>query len=357
MARPTPSPLLSIGDLARRTGLSVSAIRFYEARGLVSADRTGGNQRRFPRSDIRRLSFALIAQQLGLTLAEIEAQLTTLPQGRAPTQDDWRAISLTMRQALDGKIAMLQRTRELLDGCIGCGCLSLDRCTLYNPGDRAAVAGAGPRFLLGDRASDFEPASDETPDEAPAAPTPDPSRQEVEALRQELAVLKARLGEAEELADADVLTPVLNRRAFVRELNRTIAHAARYGAKACLLYFDLDGFKGVNDRFGHLAGDKALTMVAERLLAHTRKSDVVGRMGGDEFAVILAHTNEAAARTKAARLVAAIQSAPVAFEGQDILVRVSCGVRMIDPAASADQMLAEADAAMFLRKPERPPES
>ena len=346
----TPSPLLSIGDLARRTGLSVSAIRFYEVRGLVSAVRTGGNQRRFPRSDIRRLSFALIAQQLGLTLSEIEAQLVTLPLGRAPTQEDWRAISLRMRQAMDGRIAMLQRTRDLLDGCIGCGCLSLDRCALYNPGDRAAVAGAGPRFLLGDRASDFEPGA---ANEASLEVTPDPSRQEVEALRQELAVLKARLGEAEELADADVLTPVLNRRAFVRELNRTIAHAARYGAKACLLYFDLDAFKAVNDRFGHLAGDKVLTMVAARLLAHTRKSDVVGRMGGDEFAVILAHTNEAAARTKAAGLVAAIQSAPVAFDGQDILVRVSCGVRMIDPAASADQTLAEADAAMFLRKPAR----
>ena len=350
MALATPSPLLSIGDLARRTGLSVSAIRFYEARGLVSAVRTEGNQRRFPRSDIRRLSFALIAQQLGLTLADIEVQLATLPQGRAPTQEDWRAISLRMREALDGRIATLGRTRELLDGCIGCGCLSLDRCALYNPGDRAAVAGAGPRFLLGNRASDFEPAA---PAEAPIETTPDTSRQEIAALRRELEVLKARLGEAEELADADVLTPVLNRRAFVRELNRTIAHAARYGAKACLLYFDLDGFKGVNDRFGHLAGDKALTMTAERLLAHTRKSDVVGRMGGDEFAVILAHTNEAAARTKAAGLVAAIQSAPVAFEGQDILVRVSCGVRMIDPAASADQMLAEADAAMFLRKPAR----
>jgi MerR family redox-sensitive transcriptional activator SoxR len=148
--------LLSIGDLARRTGLSVSAIRFYEARGLVNPVRTGGNQRRFLRSDIRRLSFAVIAQRLGLTLGEIETELSTLPQGRAPTGDDWRAISQRVRGALDVQIAMLEKTRDMLDECIGCGCLSLERCALYNPRDRAARAGAGPRFLLGDRPSDFE---------------------------------------------------------------------------------------------------------------------------------------------------------------------------------------------------------
>jgi MerR family transcriptional regulator, redox-sensitive transcriptional activator SoxR len=147
---------LSIGELARRTGLSVSAIRFYEARGLVRAVRTAGNQRRFMRADIRRLSFALIAQQLGLTLSEIEAELATLPHGQAPTLAEWRAIGARMRGVLADKIALLQRTQERLDGCIGCGCLSLDRCALYNPNDRAARAGPGPRFLLGDQASDFE---------------------------------------------------------------------------------------------------------------------------------------------------------------------------------------------------------
>jgi MerR family redox-sensitive transcriptional activator SoxR len=151
-----PPSTMSIGELARRTGLSVSAIRFYEARGLVRATRGAGNQRRFARSDIRRLSFALIAQQLGLTLSEIEAELSTLPRDQAPTVSDWRAIGARMRGALAAKIAMLQRTHELLDGCIGCGCLSLDRCALYNPNDRAARAGPGPRFLLGNRASDFE---------------------------------------------------------------------------------------------------------------------------------------------------------------------------------------------------------
>jgi MerR family redox-sensitive transcriptional activator SoxR len=147
--------LLTIGDLARRTGLSVSAIRYYEARGLVSAIRTSGNQRRFLRSDIRRLSFALIAQKLGLTLVEIEAELATLPAGRPPSLADWQAVSRRIRGALNQRIAMLQRTRERLDGCIGCGCLSLERCALYNPDDRAARAGAGPRFLVGDEPDDF----------------------------------------------------------------------------------------------------------------------------------------------------------------------------------------------------------
>jgi MerR family redox-sensitive transcriptional activator SoxR len=147
--------LLSIGELSRRTGLSVSAIRYYETRGLLTAIRTGGNQRRFMRSDIRRLSFALIAQRLGLSLGEIEAELATLPNGRPPTREDWQAISRRVRLALQERITMLERTRDLLDGCIGCGCLSLEQCALYNPQDRAARAGAGPRFLLGDRASDF----------------------------------------------------------------------------------------------------------------------------------------------------------------------------------------------------------
>ncbi|WP_199555164.1 redox-sensitive transcriptional activator SoxR [Sandaracinobacteroides hominis] len=147
--------LIPIGELARRTGLSVSAIRFYEARGLVEPIRTAGNQRRYLRSDIRRLSFAMIAQQLGLSLSEITAELATLPQGRAPTQADWEAISTHIRSRLDARIRMLENTRDLLDGCIGCGCLSLDRCKLYNPEDRANQAGPGPRFLLGNRASDF----------------------------------------------------------------------------------------------------------------------------------------------------------------------------------------------------------
>lgn len=149
--------LLSIGDLARRTGLSVSAIRFYEARGLLSPIRTAGNQRRFPRADIRRLSFAMIAQQLGLSLAEIEAELRTLPEGRSPTRADWARISGRVRSRLDRQIRFLEQTRDRLDGCIGCGCLSLDTCALYNPADRAAGAGAGPRYLLGSNPEDLAP--------------------------------------------------------------------------------------------------------------------------------------------------------------------------------------------------------
>jgi MerR family transcriptional regulator, redox-sensitive transcriptional activator SoxR len=150
-----PGTLLTIGELARRTGASVSAIRFYEARGLIRPVRTRGNQRRFLRADIRRLAFALIAQQLGLTLAEIERELATLPADRAPSAQDWARISADIRSRLDARIALLIQTRDKLDGCIGCGCLSLKTCALYNPDDRAARAGAGPRFLLGDRASDF----------------------------------------------------------------------------------------------------------------------------------------------------------------------------------------------------------
>jgi MerR family redox-sensitive transcriptional activator SoxR len=148
---PISMQLLSIGELSRRTGMAVSAIRYYEAQGLVQAIRTKGNQRRFLRADIRRLSFALIAQRLGLSLREISAELATLPQGRAPTPADWRLISQRIRGRLQERIIMLERTRDLLDGCIGCGCLSLKNCALYNPGDRVAREGVGPRFLLGDR--------------------------------------------------------------------------------------------------------------------------------------------------------------------------------------------------------------
>lgn len=142
--------LIPIGTLARRTGLAVSAIRFYEAKGLLTSLRTSGNQRRFLRSDIRRLSFILIAQRLGLGLAEIEQALATLPQGRTPTLSDWQRISRSLRSELDARINLLTRTRAKLDECIGCGCLSLQRCQLYNKEDRAGAGGAGPRFVLED---------------------------------------------------------------------------------------------------------------------------------------------------------------------------------------------------------------
>jgi MerR family redox-sensitive transcriptional activator SoxR len=140
--------LIPIGTLSRRTGVAVSALRFYEDKGLLHALRTGGNQRRFLRSDIRRVSFILIAQKLGLGLTEIEAELAQLPQGRTPTLHDWQKISRSMRHSIDEKIKLLTRTRNQLDQCIGCGCLSLDKCRLYNKDDRMGARGQGPQLVL-----------------------------------------------------------------------------------------------------------------------------------------------------------------------------------------------------------------
>ncbi len=139
---------LTIGDVAARTGLTVSAIRFYESRGLVKPDRTAGGQRQFVRADIRRLSFILIAQQMGLTIEEISDVLSGLPDKRTPTKEDWTRISRRFRQRLDDHIAMVERLRRRLDGCIGCGCLSLQTCKLYNPEDGARRNGPGPRFVM-----------------------------------------------------------------------------------------------------------------------------------------------------------------------------------------------------------------
>ncbi len=141
---------LSIGQIAERTGLSVSAIRFYESRGLVTPDRNPGGQRRFRRADIRRLSFVLIAQQLGFSLSEIRERLSALPAGRAPSKRDWARISRSFRDVLQQRIDLMVNMRDRLDGCIGCGCLSLDNCALYNPQDGARHFGAGPRYILGD---------------------------------------------------------------------------------------------------------------------------------------------------------------------------------------------------------------
>ena len=142
---------LSIGYLAERTGLAVSAIRYYEAQGLLEPWRNAGGQRRFHRADIRRLSFIMIAQRFGFTLPEIRDQLQSLPNKRTPTKDDWSRLSAGFRTHLDARIATLEKLRDDLDGCIGCGCLSLPTCALYNADDRAAKNGQGPRYLMGDR--------------------------------------------------------------------------------------------------------------------------------------------------------------------------------------------------------------
>ena len=143
--------MLTIGEVARRTGLAVSAIRYYEDLGLVHPGRNAGGQRRFQRADIRRLSFVMIAQEFGFTLPQIRAELDRLPAGRAPTKADWSRISRGFRGALDARINALEALRDKLDGCIGCGCLSLQACKLYNPEDRARKLGPGPRYLMGDR--------------------------------------------------------------------------------------------------------------------------------------------------------------------------------------------------------------
>ncbi|MGJ8559327.1 MAG: redox-sensitive transcriptional activator SoxR [Litorimonas sp.] len=141
----------SIGAVAARTGVAVSAIRFYEEAGLITADRNSGGQRVFEASDIRRVSFIIIAQQLGFSLKQIKHQFDALPARRTPTLKDWEKIGHNFGRDIDARIAALTNLRERLTGCIGCGCLSLRTCKLYNPDDVAARKGAGPRYLMGDR--------------------------------------------------------------------------------------------------------------------------------------------------------------------------------------------------------------
>jgi len=142
--------LLSIGEVAERTGLAPSALRFYETKGLISSDRSEGNQRRFHRDMLRRISFIKVAQNVGLSLEDIAAALATLPDHRTPTKEDWTRLSRQWGPVLDQQIAVLQRLRAKLDGCIGCGCLSMRTCHLYNPDDVAADLGPGPRWVLTD---------------------------------------------------------------------------------------------------------------------------------------------------------------------------------------------------------------
>jgi MerR family redox-sensitive transcriptional activator SoxR len=142
---------LSIGEVSGRTGVASSALRFYETAHLIHAHRTEGGQRRYDREVLRRVSFIRIAQQLGLSLDEIRAQLSSLPDGRTPTKADWARLSHSWRPRLDEQIAMMTRLRDTLTDCIGCGCLSLRSCALYNPDDTAGRLGAGPRYLLGDQ--------------------------------------------------------------------------------------------------------------------------------------------------------------------------------------------------------------
>ncbi|MEU2794508.1 redox-sensitive transcriptional activator SoxR [Streptomyces sp. NPDC007100] len=158
---------LPIGELAGRSGLAASALRYYEELGLIHSERTGGGQRRFTRATLRRIAFIRAAQVVGLSLEETSAALAKLPKERAPNASEWNRVARTWTRRIDRQIAELQQLRRQLAGCVGCGCLSLRKCGLYNPGDAAASKGAGARYLLGDRP---ESVGVETP-----GVTPDPA--------------------------------------------------------------------------------------------------------------------------------------------------------------------------------------
>jgi MerR family transcriptional regulator, redox-sensitive transcriptional activator SoxR len=143
--------LLTIGEVSRRSGVASSALRFYEQRGLISSERAGSGHRRYPRPVLRRIAFIVFAQRIGLTLEEIGEELARLPENRVPTKRDWSRLSSRWSARIDDRIAELERLKLGLTGCIGCGCLSLERCKLANPEDRAAGLGPGPRYWIGDR--------------------------------------------------------------------------------------------------------------------------------------------------------------------------------------------------------------
>jgi MerR family redox-sensitive transcriptional activator SoxR len=147
---------ITIGELAARSGVATSALRFYEARRLIAAERTAGNQRVYARPTLRRVAFIRAAQEVGLSLDEIAAALSTLPTDRTPVKKDWERLSRAWRDRLEDRIVELERLRDKLTGCIGCGCLSLKRCGLLNRDDRVASNGAGARYLLGDVADAFD---------------------------------------------------------------------------------------------------------------------------------------------------------------------------------------------------------
>jgi MerR family transcriptional regulator, redox-sensitive transcriptional activator SoxR len=144
------SAMMTIGEVAERSGVATSALRFYEDRGLLTSERTEAGHRRYTRAVLRRVAFIVFAQRVGLTLEEIRSELARLPADRVPRRGEWSRLTGPWRERIDARIAELERLRGSLDECIGCGCLSLDRCRLANPGDRAGAAGPGPRFWLGD---------------------------------------------------------------------------------------------------------------------------------------------------------------------------------------------------------------
>ena len=176
---------------------------------------------------------------------------------------------------------------------------------------------------------------------------------ENELLAAALADMRARVDELERLVDSDTLTPLPNRRRFLRDLDRVVQHGRRYKTPAFVMFVDLDGLKAINDAHGHLAGDAALIHVAEILLTMLRTTDVVARIGGDEFGLLLEHLDEAAAFDKAAKLVEAVAASPLEIGSKPIPLSVSIGVAEVAPADGSDAVLARADAAMYAAKPQR----
>ncbi|MEQ1930766.1 MAG: GGDEF domain-containing protein [Parvularculaceae bacterium] len=177
--------------------------------------------------------------------------------------------------------------------------------------------------------------------------------EEVQALRAELAQARAKVGELEKLADSDPHLEVLNRRAFVRELNRALAMVERYGQPSSLVFVDLNDLKKINDAWGHAAGDLALDRVAKILAANIRQTDAVGRLGGDEFGIILTQTDQATARIKADILAQAVAADPLEWKGEKFSTRISCGVVEISKGSTADEALESADDAMYAVKKQR----
>ncbi len=173
---------------------------------------------------------------------------------------------------------------------------------------------------------------------------------EVDRMRGEVEEQRARIAYLERLADQDSLTPVVNRRAFVRELSRFISYGERYGTPSSVIYFDLNGLKGINDTHGHAAGDVALQRLAESLTDNVRESDVVGRLGGDEFGVLLAHADEAAATEKALQLVDSIENTTIEWQNIAIPLKVAFGAYTFKGGENASEALAEADKAMYAQK-------
>lgn len=145
---------ITIGELANRSGVATSALRFYETKGLIESTRTDGNQRRYPRATLRRVALIRAGQEVGLSLAELAGALDRLPHDKTPTKEDWRRLSRSWKERLDRQIAELVGLRDELTDCIGCGCLSLKSCAIFNPGDVASDLGTGPRYLLGDSRED-----------------------------------------------------------------------------------------------------------------------------------------------------------------------------------------------------------